>query len=134
MGLAFAVGLSLFRSFTLQAFNIEMHTDLEQADFLTSFSAFYDMVTMLMTKGLVWLFLLASIRSSLYLLWEIISAFGRLTLFRKLTELLYRAFLWIQKTIPRQFGYFNTQTWPKGIVDLVTKFCLCFEFCSFFSC
>jgi len=68
----------------------------------------------------VWIFFLATIGYLLYFLWEIVSAFGRLTPFRKLTKILRRAFLWIPRTVARRFG---APKWAEGAVDLVTKFC-----------
>jgi hypothetical protein len=82
---------------------------------------------MFMVEGVVSLFLLASIGWSLYFLREIVSAFGGLTPFRKLTKLLCHAFLWTTKTISSQFGDFNTPAWAERALSYVTRFCLCFN-------
>jgi len=130
----------------LQEFNIEMHADLKQADFLapSSFSTFHDMIPTFMLRRFVLLcllagiryslFLLASIGVSLHLLWETLSELGLLPSFHKLTALLRHVFLWIPKTILRQFDDFNTPNWADGPVDLATKFCPCLELCSFVPC
>ena len=123
-----------------------MHADTKQADILTpfSFSAFHDMIPTFMLRRFVLLLLLAGIRYSLfllssigvslYLLWETLSQLGLLPSFHKLTALLRHVFLWIPKTILRQFGDFNTPTWAEGTVDLATKFCPCLQLYSFVPC
>lgn len=86
-------------------------------------------------KGVVWLGFLMSIGISLYFLWEIISAFGRLNAFSKPLKLLHHAFLWTSKIISRPFSEldFSTPTWAQGTVDVIAKFCPYLKFC-FASC
>ena len=101
--------------------------------FPTSFRQFYDNVILwLMVESVILLYLLANIGCSLYFLREIVSAFGRLTPFRKLTKLLRLAFLWIPKTTSRQFDDFNVPAWAERAFSLVTKFCPCFKALSWF--
>jgi len=74
-----------------------------------------------------WLVLLAIIVCSLYCLWKIVWAFGRLDPFRKLAKLLHPAFLRTRTTVSRPFGGFDVSTWAEGIGNLLFKFCLSFE-------
>ena len=127
IGLGFTVGFSFFCSGFLHQLNTDIYEVIKKEEFPTSFGQFHDVSPVFMLEGVVSLFLLASIRCSFYFLQEIISAFGRLTLFRKLTKLLRHAFLWTPKTISRQFGDFNTPTWAERALSLVTQFCQCFK-------
>jgi hypothetical protein len=129
--LAFALGHSFLWNFVLQQLNIE-YEDTKQAGFPTSFNQFHEMSKMFALKGLMWLYLLASIGFSLYFLREIGSAFGDLTPFRKLTKLLRHAFLWTTKLVSLRFGGFDMLTWAEEAGNLVTKFCLCFKAVSLF--
>jgi hypothetical protein len=68
---------------------------------------------------------LMSIGILLYFLWEIISAFRRLSAFRKPLKLLRHAFLWTSKIISRSFSEldFSTSTWAKRTVDVIATSC-----------
>jgi len=118
------------------ALSIEIYDSIKKNGPTTSFTTFQQMCVVLPWVGLMWIAFLWSTVYPLYYLWKVVLAliFGQLTPFRKLTKLLRHAFLWIPKTILRQFGDINTPTWAEGIVDLVTKFCPCFELCYYSFC
>ena len=80
-----------------------------------------------MGVGSASLFLLAGIGVSLCCLWVILSAFGRLSLFQKLTKLLHRAFLRTRTFISHPFSGFDMPTFAKRIGNLLFKICLSFE-------
>ena len=128
IGLGLTVGFSLIGSTAFHHLNTGIHSEeIKKEGFLTSLGQFHDMSPIFMTEAIVSLFVLANIGFSLYFLREIVSAFGRLTPFRKLTKLLRRAFLWIPKTILRQFGDFKTPAWAKRALSLLIRFCPCFK-------
>ena len=128
IGLGFTIGFSWICSVAVYQLNTEIYEDIKKEGFPTSFRQFHTAVSInLFLEVLVSPFLLLNIRYSLYFLRKIVSAFGHLTPFWKLTKVFHRAFLWTTKTISRQFGDFNTPTWAEGALSLVTRFCLCFN-------
>ena len=127
IGLGFTVGFSWICSVAVQQLNTKIYEDIKKEGFPTSFSQFHDISPMFMLEGMVSLCLLANIGYSLYFLREIVSAFGRLTPFRKLAKLLRRAFLWTPKTISRQFSDFNAPTWAERALGLAAQLCQCFK-------
>jgi hypothetical protein len=127
IGLGFTVGFCWICSVAVHQLNTKIYEDIKKEGFPTSFGQFHDISPMFMLEGMVSLCLLVNIGYSLYFLREIVSAFGRLTPFRKLAKLLRRAFLWTPKTISRQFGDFNTPTWAERALSVVTQFCQCFK-------
>jgi len=126
IGLGFTVGFSFLCSGFLYRLNTDIYEVMKEEGFPTSFGQLHDISPIFMIEGVVLPFLLASIGCSLYFLREIISAFGSLSPLRKLTKLLHHAFLWIPKTISRQFGDFKTPAWAKRALSLVTRICACF--------
>jgi len=127
IGLGFTVWFSFFCSGLLHQLNTDIYEVIQKEGLPTSFGQIHEISQILMLEGIVSLYLLLSIGCSLYFLRKIVSAFGSLTPFRKLTKLLRRAILWIPKTISCQFGDFNTPAWAKRALSLVTQICPCFK-------
>jgi len=71
-----------------------------------------------MMDGVIWLGTFMGVGFSVYILWEIISAFGQLDAFREPLKLLRHAFLWTFEFMSRPFNEldFNTPTWTKGFL------------------
>ena len=111
----------------MQGLNAQIYDYINKVDFSMSFTQLHELSIRFAVVGLVWLLLLPSIWFSLYCLWEILSAFGQLTPFQKLTKLLCHTFLWTTITISYPFGSFNIPVWAEGAGNLFVKFCLSFK-------
>ncbi|KIM49829.1 hypothetical protein M413DRAFT_116606 [Hebeloma cylindrosporum] len=118
IGLAFTVTFSSVSLKFLMRIHSGVYEDIKPEGASMSFTDFHDR-SMMFLGECIWLLPLAGIGYSLYFIREIVSAFGRLTPFRKLARLLRHAFLWIPKTISRQF---NTPTWAEAVLEPVHKF------------